>query len=94
MWWSAIAAMIYAITLSLGVTAMITKRRFGRWHHILFFLSVAGTLVALITEQQPLIAVPAIVLAAMPFTRAGSSWHAVIGTIGLAAWIVVLVLIR
>ena len=90
--WTVIAAVIYLATTSLGVTAAIRHTRFGRWHHVMFFLSCVSALIAAVLEFHWLTLLPILCLTAMPFTRGGRRDHIVIGTIGALSWIVILLL--
>ena len=86
------AAFTYAVTASLGITAFYTKRRFGRWHHALFFLTVVANLIAVAEGPSWELLAPFLVLVAMPFTKGGTKNHIRLGYAGFIVWGVVLVL--
>lgn len=90
--WTLIAAVIYLATTLLGVSAAIRHTRFGRWHHVMFFLSCVSALITAVLEFHWLILLPMLCLTALPFTRGGRREHIVIGSIGALSWIAVVLL--
>ena len=87
-----IAATVYGATLGLGVTAAVRRTQFGRWHHVMFFLSCATALSAALVDFSWLHVLPILCLIALPFTKGGRRDHMTIGLLGAISWIVVLLL--
>ena len=86
---AAIAMLTYAATMSLGIAAWRTGRRYGHWHHIMYFLSCATAIGALAYHQHWILVCPLPILAGMPFTQKGSTTHRRLGMLGMAVWVVV-----
>lgn len=81
-----LAALVYCLTASVGITAWLQGRRFGRWHHILYFFSVVSNLAAVVVDGIGFVLAPLIILGLMPFTRGGSTVHRSLGYAGLIIW--------
>ena len=91
MFWSYIIGFVcYTLTALMGVLAARRGHRFGIWHHVMYFASCASALAALLLHPTWLFVPLVVVLGAMPRTRAGSRWHAILGTVGWLSWMVVL----
>lgn len=84
-----IAFLTYAAAFSIGIAAWRTNRRFGHWHHTLYFLSCVTAIAAMVYHQLWVLVCPLPILAMMPFTRKGSAAHRMAGMIGMAVWLVV-----
>lgn len=85
-----VAAVVYTATMALGISAAVSGRTFGRWHHRCFFLSCATALAAGAVEPSWYIVPVLGILAAMPLTKAGTRAHTVVGALGWVAWVIVL----
>lgn len=84
------AALTYTATMALGIAASVSGRKFGRWHHGMYLVScIAATAAILVTMLWTVVPV-LVVLGLLPFTRAGTLRHAVVGTCGWIAWMFVL----
>lgn len=82
-----LAATVYTITMCVGILAHTTTIRFGRVHHILFFLCCVTTIAALLFPLNWKCTLPAIILFCMPFTKKGSTWHILLASIGFLFWL-------
>ncbi len=86
-----VAAFIYCATMTLGIVAQATHRRFGSWHHIGYFGSCLAAIASAITEPTLWLTCPILCLVSLPITKAGSTIHRSVGTLGAAGWIVAVV---
>ncbi len=79
-----VAAAVYTATMALGISAAVSRRSFGRWHHVFYFVSCATAALAVLLEPSWFL-VPVLVL-----TKAGSRMHALVGSVGWLCWVVAL----
>ena len=41
-----VAAAVYTVTMALGISATVSRRSFGQWHHVFYFVSCATAALA------------------------------------------------
>ena len=87
----AIAVGIHVATASLGLAASVRHRRFGRWHHVMFFLCCLSWIGAVVDDPSARTIVPGVVLAVMPFVPARRLLHRLLGTAVVLSWLPALV---
>jgi hypothetical protein len=86
-----IATIVYAATMSLGILAATTSRRFGRLHHMAFFTTCATSLIAAVTTPSWFMAGTLCCLAAMPFCPSRLLRHRIVGSLGLVFLVMALI---
>lgn len=77
-----LAVIIYMATMSLGILAATTSRRFGRLHHVAYFTTCITTLTATIATPSWPMAGTLCCLAAMPFFPSRTRSHRIVGVLG------------
>jgi hypothetical protein len=85
-----VAAAVYTATMALGISAVVSRRSFGRWHHVFYFVSCATAALAVLLEPSWFLVPVLVLLALMPMTKAGSRMHALVGSVGWLCWVVAL----
>ena len=77
---------LYALNLIVGLAAQLGLR-LGVWHHVLYAVVFAGAIAAAVWSFHPTLLLTLAVLAAMPKTRPGSSWHPLMALVGLGGYV-------
>lgn len=84
-----VAFATYLITMTIGIVATVTKRSFGKVHHVAFFVSWIALIWACVDTMNMWLLLPAVAMVLMPRTKAGSKNHTLIALAGLSSWLVV-----
>ncbi|MBI3394859.1 MAG: hypothetical protein HY042_03410 [Spirochaetia bacterium] len=76
---------LYTCTMMLGISSEFLRVRFGRLHHVMYFLTFAVAAVCAVTSFHWALILVIAVLALLPVTR-GRTWeHRVLGAAGFFA---------
>lgn len=78
---------MYLTNSAVGLLARFGGMRFGIWHHLLYGLVFASTVLALVLERRPWLILTVVVLAAFPRARPSTLWHPLLAAIGLCGYL-------
>jgi len=85
------AAIVYAITMLVGLAARMQRTKFGFWHHVAFFFVCATSLAAILVSRNPWIVLTLVCLVVLPFLPGKSAKHWMVSSVGAVGLIAAMV---